>query len=331
MWLRSKNYISALGVALIITSLDAGAQLAPKMYRIGWLGSAPAVAGENRAAGEFQQGLRDLKYVDGQNIVLEYRHASGNTERLSDFAAELVRSRVDVIVTAGEQAALAAKAATSAIPIVVTEFSLDPIKAGLVASLGRPGGNVTGLATQSEELWEKRLGLLKEVAPKASRLAVIWNPANPGNVACVGEITLVGAKLGLQLNFIAASDTLALQRAFDAAPKEFTDAVAVCWDSVMLAQARAIADFASKHRVPTVAPLREFAQAGALLSFGSSLPAQRRRAAYYVDRILKGAKPADLPVERPSLFELVVNAATAKSLGLVLPPSLLVLADDLIQ
>jgi putative ABC transport system substrate-binding protein len=197
--------------------------------------------------------------------------------------------------------------------------------------MGRPGGNVTGLATLSEELWQKRLALLKEVVPKLARVAVLWNPANPGNPYCLDEIKAVAPTLGLQVRDFEVSDTKALESAFGGLTKDPPDALIVCWDGVTLANASAVADFALKRRLPTVAPLKEYAEAGVLLSFGMSLPAQRRRSAYYVDKILKGNKPADMPFETPSLFELVVNLKTAKGLGVAVPPSFMVLADDLIR
>jgi putative tryptophan/tyrosine transport system substrate-binding protein len=268
--------------------------------------------------------------MEGQNVVIEYRYVNGNVERLPDLAAELVRLPVDVIVTSGESAALAAKRATKSIPIVATEFGMDPVKAGLVSSLGRPDGNVTGMATLSEELWQKRLGLLREVAPKIAGLAVLWNPANLGNASCVEEIKAAASTMRMQVRLLEVSDVKTLEQAFDSVAREPPGALVTCWDSVTLANAKAIADLALKLRLPTLTPLREYVQAGGLLSFGTSLSAHRRRAAYYVDKILKGTKPADLPVERPTLFELVVNVTTAKTLGLTLPAGLVVLADELI-
>src|SRR5713101_1736355 len=184
---RFAGYMVAVALGLLCIAIIATAQPSAKVHRIGWLGQGdPSRA--NQSVGDFQQGLRDLGYVDGQNLVIEYRYASGNAERLPELAAELVRLKVDVIVTSGDAAALAAKRATNVIAIVATEFGSDPVKAGLVASLGRPGGNVTGMAAISEELWQKRLGLLKQVVPKLSRLVVLWNPANLGNASCLSEI-----------------------------------------------------------------------------------------------------------------------------------------------
>ena len=327
----SAGWIAAAALMLLGACSVAAAQSPAKVYRVGWLGqsSPPPVADRN--AGEFQQSLRDLGYVEGRNLAIEYRYASGNVQRLPDLAGELVRLKVDVIVTSGEPAALAAKGATNAVPIVATEFSADPVKAGLVTSLGRPGGNVTGMAAISEELWPKRLELFKQVVPKLSRLAVLWNPANSGNASCVSEIQTAARTMGVQLRSMEVGDSRALERAFTDIAKEAADGLATCWDSVTLEHAGPIADFALKQRLPTLAPLKEYVQAGALLSFGAGLSAHQRRAAYYVDKILRGAKPADLPLERPTLFELVVNLKTAKALGLTLPPAMVVLADEVVQ
>jgi putative tryptophan/tyrosine transport system substrate-binding protein len=322
---------AAVALSFLGAPIVEAAQPSAKVYRIGWLGHGSAPSGPDRSAGEFQLALRDVGYVEGRNLVIEYRFANGNVERLPELAAELVRLPVDVIVTSGEPAALAAKQATKSIPIVATEFGLDPIKAGLVSSLGRPDANVTGMATLSEDLWQKRLGLLREIAPKISRLAVLWNPGNPGNASCAEEIKAAAPTMGMQLRFLEVRDAKTLEQAFAGIARDPPGALVTCWDSVTLANAKPIADLALKLRLPSLAPLREYVQAGGLLSFGTSLSAHRRRAAYYVDKILKGTKPADLPVERPTLFELIVNLTTAKTLGLVLPAVLTVAADELIE
>ena len=328
---RARVCIVAAALVLLSAPGVAVAQSPAKVYRIGWLGQGSPPSGTNPSGGDFQQGLRDFGYLEGRNLAIEYKYAAGNPQRLPELAAELVRLKVDIIVTSGEPAALAAKRATSVIPIVATEFGTDPVKAGLVTSLGRPGGNVTGLAAISEELWPKRLELFKQVVPKLSRLAVLWNPANSGNASCVSEIQTTAKAMGLQLRSMEVGDRQELERALADMAKDAPDGLATCWDGVTLEYARAIADFALKQRLPTMAPLKEYVEAGGLISFGAGLPAHRRRAAYYVDKILKGAKPADLPVERPTIFELVVNLQTAKTVGLTLPPALVVLADELIQ
>ena len=305
-----------------------GAQPAIKPFRIGWLGAS---SDASRGVTEFQQGLRDLRYVEGQNIVIEYRQSSGSISQLAELAAELERIPVDVIVTSGESPALAAKRTAKSIPIVAMDLAWDPIKAGLVTSLSKPEGNLTGLASQSDELWPKRLGLLKQVKPKTTRLAVLWNPGNQGNASCVAEISAGAAALEMDVQPLEARDASSLDRAFASIGATSTDAIAICWDSATLANARSIAEFAVNHRLPTVSPLREYVDAGALISYGPSLAAQRRRAAYYVDRILKGAKPASLPVEQPTQFDLVINLATARKLGMAVPPTIAGLADDVIQ
>jgi len=318
--------IVAIAVALVATPMCAVAQQPAKMPRIGWLGDGAPSGG-----GDFQRGLRDAGYIEGKNVLIEYRYAGGDVGRLPDFAAQFVQMPVDVIVTSGESAALAAKRATKAVPIVATEFGLDPVKAGLVASLARPDGNLTGLTSFSEDLWPKRLDYLKELAPRTARLGVLWNPSNPGNAVCVDELRAAAPKFGLQLHPVEIRDAKMLEAAFAALAKSPTDALATCWDSVTLKHAKEIADFALKNRWPLLAPLKEYAQAGALLSYGASLADQRRRAAYYVNKIIKGAKPAELPVERPTTFELVLNLRTAKALGLAMSPALSLMADDIIE
>jgi putative ABC transport system substrate-binding protein len=276
---RLKGRFARCGVVAALVCLSAAgvvfAQSPAKPYRIGWLADGSAASSASQTA-EFQQSLREAGYVEGRNFVIEYRYADGNAARLPGLASELVRVPVDVIVTSGEPAALAAARATKTIPVVVTQIGIDPVKAGLVTSFGRPGGNVTGLATLSDDLWEKRLGLLREVAPNASRLAVLWNPANPGNAGCVDQIK-VAAGLRLQVVSLEVRDAAALERAFTSMTSEPVDALAVCWDSVLLGRAAAIGDFALKRRLPTIAPLKEYVEAGCLLSLGVSLPAHKRR------------------------------------------------------
>ena len=322
----------AVAAALVVFAAwdIAIAQAPAKMYRIGWLSDGALPLDGTASGGELKQALREAGYVEGRNFVIEYRYAAGNVERLPGLAAELVRMKVDVIVTSGEPAALAAQQATRTIPIVVTQMGIDPVRAGLVTSLGRPEANITGLATQSDDLWEKRLGLLKQVAPKVSRLAVLWNPSNPGNAGCVDQIR-VAAGLRLKVLSMEVRDAGALERAFGSMTKEPVDALAICWDTFLLGRAAAIADFALKSRLPTLTPLKEYVEAGCLLSEGVSLAAHKRRTAYYVDKTLKGTKPAELPVEQNGQFDLVVNLKTAKALGLKLPDQLLLLATEIVQ
>ena len=367
MWGR---VVGCILVAALLWQAGGALPQAAKVYRIGWLSngsqlSAPGspASGVNRSVADFEQGLRDAGYVEGRNLAIEYKYAAGNQQRLPELAAELVRLKVDVIVTSGEPAALAAKRTTSVIPIVATEFGTEPVKAGLVTSLGRPEGNITGLATLSDELWQKRLGLLKEIAPKVSRIWVLWNPANPGNAGCVEEIKAAAGALQLEVLLLEVRDASALERAFammgtpatqrpNAMPSKSakaaagsgkavkagsppdsdpTDALTACWDSALLELARSISDFALERRLVTVAPLKEYVDEGFLMSLGTSLPSHRRRAAYYVNKILKGTKPAELPVEQATLFELVINLKTAKALGLTPPPQMVANADDVIR
>jgi putative tryptophan/tyrosine transport system substrate-binding protein len=333
---RSPVIVAGLCVVFMVLALfgasgTAAAQSPAKIYRIGWLSDRGPPSGSDRSAAEFQQGLRDVGLVETKNITVEYRYATGNVERLPELAAQLVHLQVDVIVTSGEAAALAAKHTTSSIPIVMTEIGVDPVRVGLVASLARPGGNVTGVASLSNDLWQKRLALLKEFTPKVFRVSVLWNPANPGNADCVAQIKESASALAMQVLYFEVSSADALEAAFIKIPAGPSEALVACLDSVTLERARSFSDFALKRRLPTLAPVKEYVQAGGLLSLGANLAAQRRRAASYVDRILKGAKPADLPVERPTLFELVVNRTTAKALGLAVPAAFTVLADEFID
>ena len=318
-------------VAHLATTPIAGAQTVTKIHRVGWLSSGSTPPGANPVPSDFQRGMRDLGYVVGQNVVIEFRESDGNTDRLSDLATELARMPVDVIITAGDAAALAAGRATKTVPIVATEFGLDPVKAGLVASFARPEGNVTGLASISEDLWNKRLSMLKEMTPMVTRLVALWNPTNPGNTICVEELRTAARAQGIQLQAIEVRNGKTLDQALEIVTREPSGAIVICLDSVTLAHAKTIADFALARQFPTLAPLKEYVRAGALLSYGASLPAQRRRTAHYVTKILKGAKPSDLPVETPTSFELVVNLTSAKALGLALPPGIALLADDVLE
>lgn len=313
----------------VLVASAAVAQPATKP-RIGWLGSESVATGADSGVKDFEQGLRDLKYVDGQNVTVLYRSADGKLDKLDELSNDLVKQKVDVIVTSGVPAAFAAKRATTTIPIVVTEFAVDPVKAHLVDSLNRPEGNVTGLATISEELWPKRLGLLKEMVPSMPRLAVLWNPTNPGNTSCIQEIGIAAPAMGMRTIPLEVADSKSLEAAFARISAELADAIAICWDSASLKFAKRIGEFALKQRLPTIAPLREYVDAGALISYGASLAAHRRRAAYYVDKILKASSPANLPMERPTTFEMVINLKTAQAIGVALPAPMLMLADDAI-
>jgi putative ABC transport system substrate-binding protein len=277
-----------------------------------------------------RQGLRDLGYVDGQNIAIEERHAGGQLDHLPALAAELVRLKVDVIVTSGAPAARAAKQATSTIPIVMAQIN-DPVSLGLVPSLARPGGNITELANLHSELAAKQLELLKEAVPKLSRLAVLWNPLNPGAEHIVKHLRHPSQALGVTLHSVEVRDPKELEAAFAAVSKQQPGALLLPPDPFFLPHGNQIVDLAAKSRLPAMFGWREFVDAGGLMAYGPSIPEMFRRAAVYVDKILKGAKPADLPIEQPTKFELVVNLKTAKALGLTIPNSVLIRADHVIQ
>jgi putative ABC transport system substrate-binding protein len=306
----------------------AQSQTPAKSYRIGVLSQGNPPTNEIPGA-DFRQGLKDWGY--GGNVSVEFRYGAGHVDKLSELANELVKMNVDVILTVGDSAAFAAKKATTTIPVVATEFGVDPVKTGLVSSLARPTANVTGLSSISDELWSKRLGLLRDLVPRVARVTVFWNSGNPGNIACLAQIRAAGADMNVQVTPLDVTDANSIERAFGAIVRDKPDALALCWDSVTQEYAHAIADFATRQRLPTVAPLREYVKAGALMSFGTSLAAHRRRAAYYTDKIMKGTRPADLPIERPTTFELVVNVATAKALGVTITQTVGLVADELIE
>jgi putative ABC transport system substrate-binding protein len=282
---------------------------------------------------DISPGLRELGWIEGQNIAVEYRWAANREDQLPALAAELVRLRVDVIVTSSTPAAQAAKRATSTIPIVVT-FAADPVGSGLVASLARPGGNITGLTTLARGLVAKRLELLKAVASGSTRMAVLWQPGALGERAMrdmVEETQVAGRTLGLQLRFVEARRPDDFEQAFSAMREAGVGGLLI-FPNPMLFEARgSIVAHAAKSRLPAVYPWREAASVGGLMSYATNFPDMYRRAATYVDKILKGAKPADLPIEQPTTFELVINLKTAKALGLVIPPSLLQRADQAIE
>ena len=328
--MRVPHRVLAVGLALVFAALAAEGQQAAKIYRLGYLGIGSASEGlENLDL--FRQGLRELGYVEGRNVALEMRYAEGKPERLPDLAAELVRLKVDVIVTNSGVAALTAKKVTQAIPIVML-FSGDPVRQGLVASLARPGGNVTGLTNVSTELSRKRLEILREMLPRLSRVGVLWC----GAIGPVGEQewaeTQAAAKvLGVQLSSLEAPTRDDLASAFASAAKHRVQAILMFDCSRLGPSVAQIVELARKHRLPAMYPYGRYPQAGGLMSYAPSVLDPPRRGATFVDKILKGAKPADLPVEQPTKFELVINLKTAKALGLTIPQSLLIRADETIQ
>ncbi len=309
--------------------LAAEAQAPAKVPQIGFL-SPRSPAEVAFLLDAFRQGLRDLGYVEGQNIAIEYRFAEGRPERLPALAADLVRLKVDVIVTGAPPTPEAAKQVTSTIPVVFTVGG-DPVAEGLVASLARPGGNITGLASMSPEVVGKQLELLKEVAPKVSRVAILQNPSNQSHPVVVRPAEGAARALRVQLHIVQAGSPAEIETAFAAMRSQRVGGVLVLRDPLFRAQRTQIAALAAKSRLPAVYGLREEAEAGGLMAYGASVPLMYRRAATYVDKILKGAKPADLPVEQPTKFELVINLKTAKAIGLKIPQSVLVRADEVIQ
>jgi putative tryptophan/tyrosine transport system substrate-binding protein len=277
------------------------------------------------------QGLRELGYVEGQNVVIEYRWADGNFERLPELAAELVRLKVDVIVAAVTQASLAAKKATGTIPIVMVAVA-NPVDSGLIASLARPGVNITGTSAMTDELVGKQLELLNETFPKVSRVAAMWNPANPVfQKLQLRAVEATARELNVGLQKVEARNAVEIERAFAAIAKEGTRALVLLSDPLFITHRKQIADLALKYRLPAATGVKEYAEAGLLMSYGVSFTDLYRRSATYVDKILKGAKPADLPVERPTKFELVINLKTANKIGLTIPQSVLFRADRVIK
>ena len=317
--------IIAFALGTLTTPLAAGAQ-AGKLPRIGYLTTRPEAMQSYVEA--FRQGLRELGYVEGRNIAIEYRSAEGKLDRLPDLAAELVRLKVDIIVAAATPAILAAKNATSTIPIVMAPAA-DPVGTGLITSLARPGGNITGVSVMLPELAGKRLQLLKEVLPRVTRVAFLAL-RDPSGRQLVEETQVAGQTLGLRIQQVVVGGAEELDGAFAAILKERAGALIV-QPALFNWYTRRIVDFAARHRMPTISDIRELPDAGGLMSYGPNVRESNRRAAIYVDKILKGAKPGDLAIEQPTKFELVVNRKTAKALGLTIPPSLLLQADRVIE
>ena len=320
-----RRFIGTLGSGLLASPVAAVAQQPSKLARIGVLGNEDLPPWEG-----FRQGLRDLGYVDGRNVVLEWRWSGGRPDQHPKLALELVQSEVDIIVASGTQAIRAAKQATSAIPIVMA-VSAYPDKIGLVQSLARPGGNVTGLTNLGPELIGKSLQLLKEIAPKVSRVALLSNPASPVEALVLEEILAVAPGVGVEIESIEVRTTDGYASAFAAVTASRCDALFAPGNPINFRNRQRIADFALNSRIPSLYQARLFVEAGGLLSNAPSFTDLYRRAATYVDKILKGTSPADLPVEQPTKFELVINLNTAKALELMIPPSMLIRAAEVIQ
>jgi putative ABC transport system substrate-binding protein len=321
--------IVTLALAILLAPVVADAQPSARVPRIGYLGnSSPSL--EPDLVEAFRQGLRELGYIEGQTIVIEYRWAEGEYDRFPDLVADLIRLKVDVIVTAGTPGTLAAKQATKTIPIVMAVAG-DAVGAGLVASLARPGGNVTGLTTIVQDLEGKRLELLKEVVPGLSRVGVLWNPVNPVNPIIFKQTQIAAQTLGLTVQTLDVRGVEEFEDAFAILARERPDALIMITDRFLLTHRKRIVEFMAQHRLPTMYPYRELVVEGGLLSYAPSYTDSFRRAATFVDKILKGTKPADLPIQQPTKFELVINLKTAKALGLTIPPSLLARADEVIE
>jgi len=326
--IRKNVAVMAMVLVVLASAHPVGAQQA-RVHRIGFISAASssAMAARDEA---FRQGLRALGYVVGQNITIEYRWADGKNERLPGFAAELVNLKLDVIVTHGVVATRAVKQASTTIPIVIAAAD-DPLAAGLVPSLARPGGNITGLSIITPDLTGKRLELLKEILPGLTRVAVLWNSGNPISEPELRKTEAAARSLGLQLQSLGVRDPHEFASAFSSMKRERAGALFVLGDAMFFGQRKEIVDLAASNRLPLVAPLREFADAGGLMTYGPNVVDIHRRAATYVDKILKGANPGDLPIEQPMKFDLVINLKTARALGITIPQSLLVRADHHIE
>ena len=324
---RGKITVS-LVIALLLTSTRVEAQ-AVKVPRVGYLsgGSLSNLGGRIEA---FRQGLRELGYVEGKNIVIEWREAQGNFDRVRDLADELVRLKMDVIVSPGPAVTRPLKEATATVPIVMAQDT-DPVGSGFVASLARPGGNITGLAALAPEMAGKQLEILKELAPRLSRVAILGNSNNPGDAQALRETVIAAGTVDVYLRYLDVLDPKEIDSKFTAANKGHADAVLVLGNPILNAHRKQIVELAVKHRLPTAYTRPEYIEEGGLMYYGTNYNDLFRRAAGYVDRILKGAKPADLPVEQPTKFELIVNLKAAKQIGLTIPNKVLAKADRVIR
>jgi putative ABC transport system substrate-binding protein len=318
-------------VVLLAVAVKADAQQSKKVPRIGYLSSTDP-ARESTRSEAIRLALRDLGYIEGQNIAIEYQYTQGKVDRASELAAELVRLKVDIILVAGGGRVIrAVKNATKTIPVVMMGEGIDPVEAGIVESLARPGGNVTGLTNLSTELGGKRLELLREAVPKVARVAVLYDPAIPGGVREVKEVLVAARALGLTTQSWEVRAADGFEKVFAALKKERPDGLYVPGGGLMNVNQNRIADFALKSRLPSIYARREAVDAGGLMSYGADIANNYRRVATYVDKILKGAQPADLPVEQPTKFELVINLKTAKQIGLTIPQRMLTRADKVIK
>jgi putative tryptophan/tyrosine transport system substrate-binding protein len=325
-----RKLLVALGAGLLAAPLATSAQPTGKVYRIGFIATAPRNEIEHIVKA-LDEGLRELGYVEGQNIVFERRFAEGKQERLAALAVELVKLKVDIIVTGSNPVIAAVRQATATIPVVMA-VSRDPVGSGFIASLARPGGNITGLANDpASEIIGKNLELLKEVVPRVSRVAFLWNPVPPGAAIYKNAVESAARNLDMTFQSVEVKGENEFEGAFAAMVRERANGLLVASDPIFYGSRTRLVLLAARHRLPAVYVQREFAEVGGLMSYGGNLAYQFRRAAVYVDKILKGAKPADLPVEQPTNFDLVVNMRTAKDLGLKIPSSILVRATKVIE
>jgi putative ABC transport system substrate-binding protein len=339
LWFGSDNRKSKFGnrkwgiftivVTLTVCGARTEAQQPKKVPRIAYLAASPASANAGRLEA-FRQGLREIGYVEGENLLIEERYAEGKLDRLPTLAAELVRLKVDVIITAGPPVTRAVKEATATIPVVMAQDG-DPVGNGFVASLARPGGNITGMSQLAPEISGKQLELLKETVPKLSRVAVLGTSTRPGNAQALKETELAGGTFGVRLQYLDVRGPKDIETAFREAHKGRAGAVLVLQSPVFTSQRTQVADLAAKTRLPAIYPQTEYTDAGGFMCYGVNTPDLFRRAAYHVDKILKGAKPANLPVEQPKKFELVINLKAAKQIGLTIPPNVLARADRVIK
>jgi putative ABC transport system substrate-binding protein len=323
--MRRRDFIALVSNAVAAWPLGALAQEPGKIWRMGFIAQ-----GYETFYDALFEGLRELGYAEGRNLIVERRYAEGHAERFPEFAAEMVRLKVDIIVVSTTPAALAVKNATTTIPVVFPN-AISPVESGVVASLAHPGGNVTGGAAQTAILSTKRLAILKEVVPRLSRGAVLWNAANPALAYPWRQTQSAAGELGVTLQSIEVRDPKDIASAFAMMAQDHFDALIVLQDALTLQHRKEIIDFAIEKRLPGMFVAKEWVVAGGLMSYGESLPDMYRRGAYFVDKILKGAKPADLPVEQVTKFELVLNLKTAKTMGLVIPATFLATADDVIE
>ena len=320
----------AIATGALAAPLAAEAQHAGKVYRVGILGESASDPSEARLWQTFRLGLRDLGWIEGENILIESRWNEGDSARLPELATDLVRLRVDLIVTRGSTYVQGARAATSSIPIVFTMHA-DPVGTGHVVSLARPGGNITGLALLQTEINRKGFEILLSAVPMAKRVAVVWNPGTPSHTPGLKAVEESARTRRVQLQAVVARTGADLESAFAAIAREHAHAVLVLSFGPYIAERRLLAELATRHQLPTMFAVRDHVEAGGLMSYGPDYSELVRRGAVYVDKILRGAKPGDLPVEQPSKFELVINLKTAKALGLTIPPSLLARADHIIE